>query len=117
MKQINKYILTFTAFAVMLTSCKAFIDNVPLPQTSLTEDLVFSEDATATAAIAGIYNKLSNSGWASGDYSGLSVYEAVYADELRLYSPEGTPNGLVPFYYNNVIATDATVSSTWSSCL
>lgn len=56
MKLSNIYILFF-AGALSFTSCKKYVDIAP-PQNQLVSELVFENDQTADAAVAGIYSQM-----------------------------------------------------------
>lgn len=55
--------ISFMVAAVSFTSCKKFVDIDP-PQNQLISELVFQDDKTADAAVAGIYSRMNayNSG-------------------------------------------------------
>lgn len=83
-----------------LGSCKKFV-TVPPPTDQLVAATVFSDDATATAAITGIYsNMMSSNGFAS---MYLTVYGGLLSDELTLYSTSSIKQ---EFYKNQLSAVN-----------
>ena len=72
-------------FVLLISSCKKFVE-IPPPPNQLISDAVFSNDATATATVIGIYHEMINS---TLQFSAASttIYAGMYADELRYYSP------------------------------
>lgn len=51
------YIITLSAFCLLAGACKKYVD-IPLPQNKLVADLVFANDKTADAAMAGLYSEM-----------------------------------------------------------
>jgi starch-binding outer membrane protein, SusD/RagB family len=106
--------------SVLLTvatfSCEDFVD-VPPPVTQLAQEKVFEDDATALAALAGIYVKLADqSSFAGGGSGSITVVEGLYADELTSYSVIGQAIPRVEFYFNSVSPLNSVISSTWAGC-
>jgi starch-binding outer membrane protein, SusD/RagB family len=120
---IKKGILTKAIFKVcMLTlslcisSCEDFI-AVPPPATELVQENVFKDDATALAAMASVYSKLSDGdSFADGDFNSITLVESLYGDELNSFMPVASTTPRVEFYFNSVSPLNAIVSSTWSRC-
>ncbi len=67
--------------ALSISSCKKFVEIDP-PINQITSASAFSTDATATAAIVGIYSRLSQ----SGIIKDITPYSSMYADELINYA-------------------------------
>ena len=67
--------------ALSISSCKKFVEIDP-PINQITSASAFSTDATATAAIVGIYSRLSQ----SGIIKDITPYSSMYADELTNYT-------------------------------
>jgi len=92
-----------------LCSCSKFV-KVPDPTTQIVRSAVFSDDATATAAILGIYSSMMQ------DYTMASVYTSLFAglsaDELTGYSND--PN-LGQFYDNAIIPSNPYISGYWGN--
>ncbi|TCD28629.1 RagB/SusD family nutrient uptake outer membrane protein [Pedobacter psychrodurus] len=81
-KPLHIYFALFTGLTLAMGSCKKFVE-IPPPVNQLTAATVFSSDATASAAIAGIYSRLSQSGFIQA----ITPYAAMYADETVNYEP------------------------------
>jgi hypothetical protein len=92
-------LLLFLALATV-TSCKKFVD-VNTPYTSLNSANVYTSDATAIAAVTGIYANLSIAGGISGGLTSLSYFGGLSADELTLYS--GAKDMDATEYYTNAL--------------
>ena len=77
--------LVFFACLLVTSSCKKFVE-IPPPPHQIISDEVFTNDATATAAVIGIYHEMMNN---SLQFSAASttIYAGMYSDELRYYSP------------------------------
>ncbi len=106
--KIKRTTLVVTSIALLFTvSCNKLV-QVPNPISSVTANQVFSSDATATAAMTGIYSFMSNGGGPSGvlqtfSNSTTSAYLGESADELT-----DQPAGLEfydDFLVNNLSAT------------
>lgn len=96
-----------------MPSCKSFLD-VDLPKSQLTNQTVFDNYETASAALTEIYSKIRSSGILAGTAYGISNNLGNYTDELISY---GTPssNSSVNFYNNSLLATNSFVALYWST--
>lgn len=75
--------LLMAALIVCFTHCQDFIEVGP-PKTEITSDVVFSHDASAIAAVRGIYSRMMyNQSFTRGE---LERYTGMYSDELVNYS-------------------------------
>lgn len=114
MKQILKYKnlkVAFLNLLVILTlGCESFIE-VELPDSQLTGDIVFNDLNSAESAMTSIYSQLSNNVLVCGNSKGLSILLGNYTDELQSYNTN-IPEHL--FFQNNLISTNATVSTVWN---
>ncbi len=90
----------------LISSCKKFVD-ISLPVNQVTASNVFSSDATATAAVVGIYSRMMNSGLYFFN-GGLTLYPACSADEILRTSPDENTD---PFYYNAIPSTSSVVQN------
>jgi len=97
-------LLLLTGVLVYMASCKKLI-AIPPPVTSLSAQNVYSSDATAIAAVTGIYATLSNTTiYFSTALPSLSGLAALSADEFTLYSgATGTTQSL---YYLNALNSE-----------
>lgn len=94
-----------------LNGCSKFID-VDLAGSTVTTDIVFSDDFAATSAVIGIYFDLSTSAIGSGITTSLGRTTGLSADEL--YDFRRTPAG-VELELNNINATNSSVAGLWNS--
>lgn len=104
------FTLSFISLVILLSSCEDLIETGP-PRTELISETVFSGDATAIAAINGIYSEMVrvNGGLASGDNSSVTYLAGLSADELDFYKNDPgisafNRNSLTPA--NNVNTND-----------
>jgi hypothetical protein len=86
-----------------LSGCKKLVE-VPAPVTSLSSANVYSTDATAIAALTGIYSSISNTGTYGAQLPGMSGLAGLSADELTLYSGANNPG--LNLYYENALTNN-----------
>jgi starch-binding outer membrane protein, SusD/RagB family len=95
--------MKFKYFSVILLvafgGCKKFID-VPPPTTQLVKRTVFASDATASAAIAGLYESAVY-GPIGGGPTGISALLGLSADEFSMYP---NSNALYNELYTNTLS-------------
>jgi len=103
----NKKFLIGVIFLLYLTSCRKFVEIDP-PKTSLVKKTVFTNDATATAAIIDVYAKMIFSGYANGTFSGISYNAGLAADELDLFA---TRSADILYANNNLTPSEGTLNS------
>lgn len=106
--------LTITTSALFLVfSCKKFI-QVPAPISNINAENVYSNDATAIAAITDIYSRMSSGAitLASG-HNSLSYLAGLSADELTLYS--GVQVSLSAYLYYTNALTNVSGVEFWNS--
>lgn len=97
-------------FMVVLsfTSCRKFVE-IGRPKTQIVSANVFSSDATATAAMEGIYSQMiTSSGFASGSLESVTRIAGMSADELVNYSPDADN---IEFYDNSILPSNGTLYS------
>ena len=81
---INIKIIISIFLLLPATSCRKFLE-IPPPSYQMISDKVFTSDATATSAIAGIYSEMmSNPNQFCN--SAVSLYGGLYSDEMTYYS-------------------------------
>ena len=103
------YNCLIVATALILSAgCKKSVE-AKISETELTGELVFENDATATAAMLGIYSKL-NSGSSFGN-GNITMYCGLAADEFTNFS---VLTGQQEFYNNDILPTNKEILSTWS---
>ena len=102
--------LTFIAslIFILFTSCESFIE-VELPNSQLTAEAVFTEEATAEAALLDLYAQMRDRGIVRDLY-----YEiGLYTDELEFYG--SSTSSKEAFHKNNLIPSHPTVSNWWNA--
>jgi len=104
MKKVNIIIVLLLLTA---SSCKKFTE-VDAPYTSFNGQNVYTDNATAIAAVTDIYTNMSNGAVSTSQIPSLSFFCGLSADELTLNSGVVTPL-LVGHYTNNLSATAAPV--------
>jgi hypothetical protein len=101
------YILFIILFSG-IASCKKAV-KAKVSDTELTGSLIFESDATATAAMLGVYSNI-NSGASFGN-GNITLYCGLTSDEFTSYS---VTTGQQEFFNNNILPTNQEVQSTWS---
>lgn len=106
----NSIIIKFI-IALSFVSCEQFVEVDP-PQTSLTGSTVFINDATATAAVIGIYARMSESSdrFQSGT-SSVTLMTGLSSDEFNNIS---TDPRQTEFYMSSLLEDNNYVSKMWS---
>ncbi|TXJ29050.1 MAG: RagB/SusD family nutrient uptake outer membrane protein [Chitinophagaceae bacterium] len=95
-------LLAASITCVSLVSCTKFVETDP-PVNSTNGANVFENDATAIAALTGIYARMSNSDVISGN-SGIAMLTGLSGDELSLWN--GVTQGKhVAYYANSLVST------------
>ena len=98
---MKKIIYIYASILLVATwSCKKFVQIDP-PRTSLVATTVFNDDATATAALMGVYSSMSNS-----DSYSMALDNGLSADEFTSYSSDAVRG---EFFSNSVTANNAAV--------
>jgi hypothetical protein len=109
-KKIYYAIIGFMVIIILLliTSCRKFVEVKPGAGQVMSED-VFSTDATALAAVNGLYLQMAATTLGINN-GGLSVYAGLSSDELYNPSPNTT---LDPFTTNSLSANTSTVNNSF----
>jgi len=95
--------IKFSLYSLLITtlmSCNKLTEVNP-PETAITGESVYTDDATAIGAVTGIYVRLSDNTLASG-LNGISIRTGLSSDELTLYS--GVSNTLLQKTYLNALS-------------
>ncbi|GAA3931274.1 RagB/SusD family nutrient uptake outer membrane protein [Chitinophaga oryziterrae] len=100
-------ILLYTTLIITMVSCKKIVAIDP-PKSELVINTVFSSDAIAEQAIAGLYASLL-AGYASGDLTSITYLAGLSSDELIPGSGGG-----IDFYNNAILSNNAVISTLWS---
>lgn len=90
---------------LLLNSCEDFVDIEP-PKTQIIAETVFSNEASATSAITGIYSRMIERGFASGDIVSYTLFGGLSADELKSYSSNN-----IEFFDNSLTVDNGSVNS------
>jgi hypothetical protein len=107
MKYLQYSFLLFLLFN-FFTSCDKFVD-VPLPDSQMTGELVFEDEKTVNAAMAGLYAKVRDNGLVSGGIGGPGYIFGLYADEFDLATSAANE-----IYQNSITPTTGIVENTWN---
>ncbi|SDQ99458.1 SusD family protein [Chryseobacterium soldanellicola] len=101
--------------AVLLStvSCEKLIET-DFPNNQLATELVFEDEQTAEAALAGLYSGLWNNSVISGTADGAGLALGTYTDDITCVSTTGS-NGIVDVYNNQLLATNTSASSIWNN--
>src|SRR5699024_1290026 len=106
-----KRILLYLLFLLVMMSCDDFLEVGP-NTSELDTELIFENDNTAIAALEGIYHRLQESGFASGNIQSITFIGNTLADD-------GIEHAITIDRYNfytNVLRSDnETNNSIWSS--
>lgn len=97
---------------VSLISCEDFLD-VDYPIDQISDELVFENEGTATAAVTSLYADLRDNTQLSNNSIGIGIAMGLYADEFDYYGIPGMP--LDNFYNHLVLPSNTQVSSYWNS--
>ncbi|RAW01571.1 RagB/SusD family nutrient uptake outer membrane protein [Pseudochryseolinea flava] len=105
---IRKYLMIVLAVG-SLSSCTSFLEIDP-PKTQLVKETVFENDATAKAAMAGVYNQMTT-GITGGGLGSIGFLTALSSDELVWQNASGA--NAREFYESNVLPSNAQTSTFW----
>jgi hypothetical protein len=103
------YLVCFLLILLLsLNKCKKFVDIAP-PITQLTTSNVFTNDATATSALKGVYEQMSETPSFINGY--LTICAGLSADELAT----GINPSFIEFYQNSITPANSIVKiQIWS---
>ncbi|MGE8514438.1 MAG: RagB/SusD family nutrient uptake outer membrane protein [Chryseobacterium culicis] len=110
-----KYILTvgiLSMYTLLAVSCEKFVET-DFPTNQIPSELVFEDEQTAEAALAGLYANLWNNSMISGGIDGMGALLGTYTDDLNCVYTSPS-NGVLDLYNNQQIATNTAVSSLWT---
>lgn len=88
---------------IVQTSCKKLVE-IDAPITSLTAKNVYTDNATATAVLTGIYASMGSGGTNYTGYNGLSLRTGLSGDELSLWAGGFDGGDNQQLYENNLLA-------------
>ncbi len=108
MKHIIIYIFFFAGF-LFLGSCKKYVEVDP-PRTSLSDELVFTDDKTAESSLTGLYSTM-NSYSSSFANTQANFYPSMSADDFQVATANTTAD---EFKENGLTIGNSVVSGLWS---
>lgn len=109
----NTFMSAAICLAFVSVSCEKWIET-DFPIHQIPTEVVFEDEQTAEAALAGLYGSLWNNSLVSGGSDGMGLLLGLYADEISTVSAPGT-SGPVELFYNSQIPTSITVSNVWTN--
>jgi len=110
--------ILFLGFAFVQAGCKKLV-AVDSPTNYITSQNVYTNDATASAVLIGIYSGLgANSPLQAFSINSISLVSGLSADELTLYGGAANANAVLAQFYLNNLSAGLSTSSTqtiWSN--
>lgn len=107
------YIAFLFGMLISTNSCEKFVET-DFPNNQLATELMFEDEKTADAALAGLYSGLWTSSVVSGSSDGSGAFLGMYADDVTcVFTTAG--NSLLDVYNNQPLPTNATVSLVWTN--
>lgn len=109
-RKFNPPYFLVLALSILLVGCEDFLEpDTPLGQISQQD--VFNDENTATAAVTTLYGKLRDAGFLSGSLSGTGFTMGLYADELDYYFFPGF--AIESFYLHQISPSNTSLKSVW----
>ena len=112
---VRKAVLYAFSSVLLVTAsgCEKWIDT-DFPNNQLATELVFEDEQTAEAALAGLYGAMWNNGLIAGSADGMGCVLGVYADDLSTVFVSSN-NGIADIANNQQVATNTSVSTVWTN--
>ncbi|MCD1117542.1 RagB/SusD family nutrient uptake outer membrane protein [Chryseobacterium turcicum] len=110
-----KYIIAAGMLSTALLcniSCEKFIET-DFPSNQIPTQLVFEDEQTADAALAGLYSSLWTNSMYSGGVEGMGALLGTYTDDLSCVYTSSS-NGALDLFNNQQIPTNTAVTSFWT---
>ncbi|CAA7387712.1 RagB/SusD family nutrient uptake outer membrane protein [Chryseobacterium fistulae] len=101
-----------TAVLLFNISCEKFIET-DFPSNQIPTQLVFEDEQTADAALAGLYSGLWTNSMFSGGIDGMGALLGTYTDDLTCVYTSSS-NGALDLFNNQQIPTNTAVTSFWT---
>lgn len=108
----TRFFVLVTLLALTSLSCQKLIE-IDFPNNQLPVDLVFEDEQTADAALAGLYGSLWDTSLISGGSDGMGVTLGSYTDDLSTVFTT-TNNGIEDIHRNLLLPTNSSVLSVWT---
>lgn len=102
--------LVLCLFSVTQIGCKKMVE-IEAPPTSINTENVFASDATAIAAVTGLYAKFASAGLDAGYPNSISLWAGLSSDELTIYS--GNTNQRLTDFYQNSLTSLSIGDGSW----
>lgn len=100
------------AVLLFTMSCEKFIET-DFPSNQIPTQLVFEDEQTADAALAGLYSGLWTNSMFSGGIDGMGALLGTYTDDLTCVYTSSS-NGALDLFNNQQIPTNTAVTSFWT---
>ena len=116
MKTRIEHIIVAAILSAVLTtviSCEKFVET-DFPNNQLPTEVVFEDEQTAEAALAGLYAGLWTNSLISGGIDGMGALMGTYADDLTCVYTSGS-NGILDVANNQQVATNTIVTTVWTN--
>lgn len=97
------WIIIAFVLSLMMSSCKKLVE-IPPPTSALSENSVFTTDATAIPVLTGIYSTINQNNQPFQGVNGISMYTGLSGDELRLI---GGASYIFNLYYSNQLSVSS----------
>lgn len=110
--KITYNLLMGVLFLITLISCENLLE-VDSPETLTVTEQVFSDDATAEAAVRGIYADMVSGHVFSGDQNSVLALAGLSSDEL--FHPPGSNIEAVQFQENNLLSDNQLILNLWDN--
>lgn len=111
---IKQIILTLSLSLVLApVSCEKWIET-DFPNNQLPTELVFEDEQTAEAALAGLYASLWSNSLLSGGVEGFGLLGGLYTDDISTVYTPGI-NGVSDIFYNAQLSNNSVVTNVWTN--
>lgn len=105
-------IVSILLLIIMSIGCTKLVEVNP-PVTDVNAENVYTNDATATAVLTGMYSRMAQGAGSFTGINGLSVRAGLSADEFALFGNVTTPR-LLAYYQNNLSAVTGFGTEFWA---
>lgn len=110
MKNINHTLLVVVVITMLFSSCESFTE-IESPQSQLLGEAVFESQTTAEAALADVYARLREGGFASGNLNSATLLIGSYADDFTFY---GTNENIQQFSNHTLLPANTQLTGLWN---
>lgn len=107
------FIALLVALLLSVNSCEKWIET-DFPNNQLPTELVFEDEQTAEAALAGLYGALWNNSLIAGSADGTGYFLGNYTDDIMCILTTAN-NGIVDIFNNQQVPTNTVVNSVWTN--